>query len=100
MLYDFDGNVQPIIDDTLEKVITDKGFMSTTKKYEVASEFDDFTGAEHPIIIEFTNADKVKGFDLAEHSPKLDNSMQQAEVLLSRDTKYRIKSISGKDGHI
>ena len=100
LLYDLDGNVQPIIDDTLGKVITDKGFMSTTKKYEVASEFDDFTGAEHPIIIEFTNADKVKGFDLAEHSPKLDNSMQQAEVLLSRDTKYRIKSISGKDGHI
>ena len=100
LLYNLDDDAQPIIDDTLGKVITDKGFMSTTKKYEVASEFDDFTGAEHPIIIEFTNADKVKGFDLAEHSPKLDNSMQQAEVLLSRDTKYRIKSISGKDGHI
>ncbi len=100
LLYNLDGNAQPIIDDTLGKVIADKGFMSTTKKYGVASEFDDFTGAEHPIIIEFTNADKVKGFDLAEHFPKLDNSMQQAEVLLSRDTKYKIKSISGKDGHI
>lgn len=100
LLYNLDGNAQPIIDDTLGKVIADKGFMSTTKKYGVASEFDDFTGAEHPIIIEFTNADKVKGFDLAEHFPELDDSMKQAEVLLSRDTKYRIKSISGKDGHI
>lgn len=100
LLYNLDDNAQPIINNALGKVITDKGFMSTTKNYGVASEFDDFTGAEHPIIIEFTNADKVKGFDLAEHFPKLDDSMKQAEVLLSRDTKYRIKSISGKDGHI
>lgn len=82
------------------KIITDKGFLSTTKSYDIAYDFNDFTGATHPIIVEFTNADKVKGFDLGKYMPELDKRMEQEEVILKNNTSYKIKSVKGKNGYI
>lgn len=100
IIYNADNKAQSMLDGAIGKMITDKGFMSTTKDYNVILDFDGFTGARHPIIIEFSNADKIKGFDLGTHMPKLNERMEQAEVILSKDVKYKINSISGKDGHI
>ena len=82
-----------MIDSIKDKVITDKGFMSTTKDYDIAADFLDFTGADHPLVIEFEDAKKVKGFDLEKFMPDLDSRMEQKEVLLHNNASYKIKDI-------
>ena len=82
-----------MIDSVKDKVITDKGFMSTTKDYDIAADFLDFTGADHPLVIEFEDAKNVKGFDLEKFMPDLDSRMEQKEVLLHNNTSYKIKDI-------
>ncbi len=82
------------------KTITDNGFMSTTTNYEVASEFGDFTGSEKPIVLELTTTRNTKGLSLAKEMPELNELMEQDEVLLHRGQKYKILSVSSKDGNI
>lgn len=82
-----------LIDGIKDKVITDKGFMSTTKDYDIAADFLDFTGADHPLVIEFDDAKNVKGFDLGKFMPDLDSRMEQKEVLLHNNISYKIKDI-------
>lgn len=100
LVYNIDDKSTAKATDLIEaakgKTITDKGFMSTTKDYEVAADFGDFTGSDKPIIIEFANADKVKGFDLEKHMPELNSNMEQAEVLLHNNSSYVIKDITTK----
>ncbi|WP_392436188.1 minor capsid protein [Finegoldia magna] len=100
LIYDMNKKAEPLIKDAIGKEIEDKGFMSTTKDYNVAVEFGYFTGADHPIVIEFSNADKVKGFDLGKYMPDLNRRMEQEEVLLHNDARYLVKDIVGKDGGI
>lgn len=82
-----------MIDGIKDKVITDKGFMSTTKDYDIAADFLDFTGADHPLVIEFEDAQKVKGFDLEKFMPDLDKTKSQKEVILHNNAAYKIKDI-------
>ena len=86
--------VKEMIDSVKDKVITDKGFMSTTKDYDIATDFLDFTGADHPLVIEFEDAQKVKGFDLEKFMPDLDSRKEQKEVLLHNNASYKIKDIT------
>lgn len=88
----------------LGKEITDKGFMSTTKDKEVAYNWDDFSGAEHPIVLKLNCENGVNGVDVdelgieKELNPDLEDS--QAEVLLQNNTKYKIIDVFAEEGNI
>ncbi|MBS6062630.1 MAG: minor capsid protein [Peptostreptococcaceae bacterium] len=101
LIYNIDdkttAKAQSLIDKTKGKKIIDKGFMSTTKDFNVAADFGDFTGSDKPIVIEFTNANKVKGFDVEKHLPNLEKRMEQSEVLLHNNSKYTVKDIIVKN---
>lgn len=77
--------------------ITEKGFMSTTKDYDLAAEWGDYTGSTKPVTIEFDVPEGMKGYDMKEFEVDTD---PQSEVLLSKDTSYKIKEVGVKDGNI
>lgn len=79
------------------RTITEKGFMSTSKDYDVVADWGTFTGAEKPIIIEFDVPEGIKGKDLKAFDIEGD---EQFEVLLARNSRYEIKDITAKDGNI
>lgn len=84
--------MEAILNRTVGKEITEKGFMSTTASKEVAEMFGDFTGADNPVVIEFdTKGKKLKGVNL-DFLDMEDNP--QVERLLARDTKYKVNSIT------
>lgn len=85
-----------LLEQAAGKTVTEKGFMSTTKDLGLALDFDDFTGAEHPIVLELTEADKAKGIDIGAALPDLEKKMEQQEVLLHTDTTYKILDIGVK----
>ena len=71
--------------------------MSTTKDKDVAFEWGDYTGSEHPIVLEFEVPKGIKGKDLKAFEVDGD---EQFEVLLQRGLKYDIKDITAEDGSI
>lgn len=79
------------------KIITDKGYLSTTKDYEIARDWGDFTGSDKPIVLELEVPKGTKGRDLAKFEIEDD---PQKEVLLARNTKYKINDVIAKDGNI
>lgn len=93
-------SMQSRIDNTIGKTIIDKGFVSTTRDYEIARDFGDFTGSEKPVVLEILTSSKTRGLTLADEMPELNERMQQDEVLLARNQKMEILSISMKDGNI
>lgn len=76
---------------------TDKGFVSTTKDYNIAKEWGSFSGSDKPVVLELNIKDAVKGRDL-DFLDLADNP--QKEVLLKRNQYFEIKNISSKDGNI
>ena len=91
------SQIDGIVDKTKHKIITEKGFMSTSKDYELASEWGGFTGSGKPVVLEMEVPKGVKGADLKQFDIEGD---EQSEVLLARGTRYEIIDITGKDGHI
>lgn len=77
--------------------ITEKGFMSTTKDYELAADWGDYTGSTKPVTIEFDVPEGMKGYDMKEFEVEGD---PQSEVLLSKDTTYKVTEVGVKDGNI
>lgn len=88
---------QKYLTDIKGKTITEKGFLSTSKDYEVIVDWGDYTGAEKPINIEFEVPDNAKGVDLARFDVEGD---EQKEILLARNTSYEIVDVLAKDGRI
>lgn len=87
-----------IVEKTKGKTITEKGFMSTTKSRELATEWGGFTGSDKPIVLLFDEVPKgVQGADLKRFDIEGD---EQFEVLLARDTDYEVIDIFGEDGTI
>lgn len=86
-----------IIENTVGKTILEKGYMSTTKDFETASEWGGYTGSEKPIVLRFKTPSGIHGLDLKDFEVE---DEEQYEVLLSRGQKYRITGISGEDGSI
>ena len=78
----------------INEVKTENGFMSTTKNSEIAEEWGGFSGSDMPIIMNISTKKDTKGIDLSKHK------MEQEEVLLKRNQKYKIKKIYGKNGNI
>lgn len=91
------NNIKTKINNTIGKQIEDKGFLSTTKDYNVAKDWGSFSGSNKPVVLELNVPKNIKGRDLAEFDIKGD---EQKEVLLARNLKYTIKDITAKDGNI
>lgn len=91
LIYGDKNAMQNRIGTVVGKELTEDGFMSTTKSKEIAEEFEYFTGAETPMVLEFdTTKAVVKGKDLKDFEIEED---PQEEVLLHPKAKYRITSI-------
>ena len=87
-----------ILAKTQDKEITEKGYMSTTRDEDIALNWGGFSGSEMPITLKINTNDKAKGYDVSKFYEVEDDP--QNEVLLSRNSKYKIKDIGFKDGNI
>ena len=94
------ANINNKIEQTKGKVITDKGFVSTTKDERIANDFDGFTGSEKPIILKIKTNSNTKGVDVSVYDKNVSKADAQKEVLLGRNQKYKVDNIYGKNGHI
>lgn len=88
------------VERSVGRTLTEKGFMSTTTDKEAALEWMGFTGSSKPVVLEISNAKAARGLDLAEKLPELEKLMEQNEVLLARNTQYRIKGVRGEGGQL
>lgn len=94
-------SVQAIIENALPgKTITEKGFMSTSESYDVVSGWYDFTGSDKPITLELSVLEGTRGAKVYELTPDAEARDPQREVLLPRNTRYKIRSVSSRDGLI
>lgn len=51
------------------KEVTEKGFMSTTKDFEIAKNMAYFTGSEKPVLLEIHGTKGLKGLDVGNATP-------------------------------
>lgn len=87
-----------LVQKNVGKEITDKGFLSTTTDFDVASEWGDFTGSDKPIVLELKTNKHTRGVDVSYLDENAD--WDQHEVLLARNQKMKINEITTKDGNI
>jgi hypothetical protein len=85
------------VESIIDKTITEKGFMSTTKDKETALYWGDFTGSEKPIALSLKVRDGIKGADLKDFDVE---GSEQQEVLLHPNTKYKVKRVGVEEGTI
>lgn len=85
------GSIEQLINKNVGKTFIEKGFMSTSKSASIAEDLD---FAVKPIMLRIRPGNKGKGMDLDKHS------IGEEEVLLKRNTKYRVKSVYGNRGLI
>ena len=91
-------NANKLISAALNKEITEKGFMSTTKDKEIAENWDGFTGSNKDVVLELNIPDGMKGKDMAAYEVDGD---EQKEVLLPDNVDYKITEITkGENGKI
>ena len=89
---------QKLISGALNKEITEKGFMSTTKDKEIAENWDGFTGSNRDVVLELNIPDGMKGKDMAAYEVEDD---EQKEVLLPDNVDYKVTEITkGENGKI
>lgn len=88
-----------LVNKTEGKTIPEKGFMSTTRDYNVAREWGDFTGSNRPVTVEIKTKRGTKGLDVS-YTDKNANGEAQKEVLLGRNQKIKVNKISSRDGQI
>lgn len=93
-------DVRNMIDRAVGSTITEKGFMSTTKDWNIARDFTDFTGSEHPIVLEIQTAPTTRGVDISVYDRNVDPSQAQKEVLLARNQSYEVEDVAYRDGTV
>lgn len=81
----------------IDKVIPEKGYMSTTTDFEIASEWGGFSGSEMPIVLKLETTKKTRGRDLSMFDVE---GEEQKEVLLARNQKYHVSRFGSQDGNI
>lgn len=86
-----------LINSVKGKEIVEKGFMSTKTEQRIALDWGDFSGSDKPIVLELKTPKGTKGKNL--HFLDFEDDPQR-EVLLARNTKYKINSIETKEGQI
>lgn len=77
------------------EVVTEDGFMSTTRDPEVAYYWDGYTGSTKDITLELTVPEGIHGFDV-ENMFEVDEE-QQREVLLERGLSYKITNVEKRE---
>lgn len=82
------------------KKITEKGFMSTTKDYATARDWNGFTGSSKEVVMEIKTNKSTRGVNLGKKMSSLNKRMGQHEVLLKNSQSYTINNVSSKDGKI
>lgn len=82
------------------KKITEKGFMSTTKDYKTARDWNGFTGSSKEVVMEIKTKKTTKGVNLGKKMSSLNKRMGQNEVLLKNSQSYTINNVSSRDGKI
>lgn len=97
---DIQATANQLLKSAIGREITDKGYMSTTKDYSIASGFGSFTGSGAPVVLELTGAQKVKGADVSRLDKNVSAGYAQKEVLLSRGQRYTPKRIYMKNGSL
>ena len=90
--------VDGIINRTIGKAQTEKGYMSTTTSKSIAEEFGGFTGSDKPIVMNIKTNKNTKGVNLSGYDKNA--STPQKEVLLARGQSYKVTNIYGKNGNI
>jgi hypothetical protein len=79
------------------KTITEKGVMSTSKSSSVAENWGDFSGSSKPVVLNLKTPKGARGLDVSRFDIKGD---KQREVILGRNTKYRINKVYYKNGNV
>lgn len=85
------GDIRKVIAKATGRTFTEKGFMSTSKSATIAEDLD---FATKPIMLRINPGKKARGMDLDKHS------IGEEEVLLKRNTRYKVKKVYGKRGEI
>lgn len=93
-------NLKKIISNAEGKRITEKGFMSTTSKESVASEWSDFTGSSRPVVMRIKPSSRTRGVDLSVYDKNVPKDEAQHERLLARNQSYVIKKVYSKNMQI
>lgn len=91
---------QSILKGLRDKTLTEKGFMSTTTDKNVAMDWQDFTGASHPVVLHMILPKTAKGIDIAKNTDLEVKDDPQSEIILKAGTKYKIKDFKNEDGQI
>lgn len=90
--------------DVVGKEITEKGFMSTTKSKEVATEWGDYSGSNTPVLMKIRTTANTRGVDVEKytlaHNAEVEQSQAQKEILLRRGQRYKVVGIKELDGQI
>lgn len=77
--------------------ITEKGFLSTTKDYNVARNWGGFSGSSHPVVLEINTGGTMKGADLKRFDVKGD---EQREVLGHTGQRIKVREVTTRDKNI
>ena len=93
-------NTKNLINKTIGKTNTEKGYMSTSKDEKVASDWGGFSGSDMPVVMHLKNTKGAKGVDLSGYDKNVSKSEAQKEVLLGRNQKYTVDKIGYKNGNI
>lgn len=92
------------INSVVGKTISEKGFMSTTKSLNIAENNMYTFGSTKPVILEIRGTKGTKGYDVMKKASKklraVEKSDPQKEVLLAKNKKYKVNSVSNKNGNI
>lgn len=80
------------------KTVTEKGYMSTTSDWQVARDWQDFTGSERPIVLEITPSARTRGVNLSGYDRNTDSP--QHERLLARGQSYKVNKVGVREGNI
>jgi uncharacterized protein with gpF-like domain len=77
------------------KEVKEKGFMSTTRDFEVAAGWNGYTGSAKDIVLNIVNPSGVRGFDVEEFFEV--EGEEQREVLLEKGLTYRVIGIRTRE---
>lgn len=91
---------ETIINNTVGKTQTEKGFMSTTSDMGIAENFQDFTGASNPVVMRIKTNGNAKGVNLSGYDRNVSPAEAQKERLLARNTKYQVNGIGKHNNNI
>lgn len=92
--------MKEIVDRTVGKEQTEKGFMSTTTDAAVAENWQDFTGAQSPVVLRIETSKNTRGVNLSAYDRNVAPEQAQKERLLARNQSYRINRIYVRNGNI